>query len=40
MVKAVNGREFGNAAFSACKDSRDRTDVVTNISMNWVSRTC
>jgi hypothetical protein len=28
-----------SAAFSTCKDSRDRIDVVTNVSMNWISRT-
>ena len=30
---------FRSTAFSACKDSRDRTDVITNVSMNWMSRT-
>jgi len=27
-----------SAAFSACNDTRDRTDAVTNLSMNWINR--
>lgn len=30
------GSQDGSAAFSACNDKRDRTDAVTNVSMNYI----